>query len=156
MKKLALTLSVLFVFFVPGVSPAAGADLSGNWTVTVTMVCPYNQCQKLYSIDAREAVQYTMNLQERPPGPPEMYDGTFIPIPPAPTPIGCPTQYITVVQDGKEVRFTIACPGEALNSRNFYVATTWGTGIVGKNHMSGTCSNIDGSTGTFSGSRQGH
>jgi hypothetical protein len=154
MKKFVLTLAVLFVLMIPGVSRAAGADLSGSWIVTITMVCPNNDCSSLYGITAGQQVQYKMDLQERVPG--LFYDGTFNPIAPAPTPRECPTQYITVVQDGKEMRLTIACPGLALQSPNYYAVVSWGTGIAGQNHTSGTWSNIDGSTGTFSGSRQGH
>jgi hypothetical protein len=140
--KLSFVLFVMCVLAFP-VTGSAGENLSGNWTVEITAVTPDGTVQT-------SSIGMTLNPGQ--PAIPGFYYG-LVGTPDAP--------FITLVQDGKDVRMTISCTQASANGTcdqfmppGQHRTRTWGTGTATKKEIDLLWSDDIGLTGMVKATRQ--
>ena len=129
MKRFALCLLVLVALALPEIS-LAEPDLSGNWSLKITSIDPEGNM-----------VSQSTTMVLNPSTSPGFYYGTVV----------TDASFITVVQEGGNIRFTISCTNDLTSgcgaTPSGHRTRTWGSGIAGKKRIDVTWSDDIGLTG---------
>ena len=142
--KLTSVLLIIFVLAFPVIG-SAEENLSGDWNVEITAITPDGKMQTF-------SIRMSLGLGD--PATPGFYYGLVgFGIMEAP--------YITVVQNGKDVRMTVSCneesaPGacEQFPPKGEHRTRTWGTGTATKKEIDILWSDDIGLTGRVRATRQ--